>query len=179
MRLFLAVEIPEEIRAKLETTVLDARRLGIPASFSKTDQLHITLLFLGEKTDAQLAEIRGKLSGLNSQKFKMFIQGAGFFPSDRFIRVFWAGAQDSYGELHALHTQVCTLLDSRPEPNYAGHITLARVKSPDNLQSLRDLRRTLEGVQFGEFTVSEIVLKKSTLTPEGAAYEDLNTFPLK
>lgn len=179
MRCFLAIGLPPDLCRQLEAVVRDAKGLGLAASFSKPEQLHLTLLFLGEKDEEQVQRIQTAISQLKFPPFKLAVQAAGFFPDDHRINVFWAGAESKGGELLGLHQEVCKLLGLAPETRFSGHVTLARIKAPRNLDGLRRLKQSLETRVFGEFTVEKVVLKKSTLTPEGAVYEDLNTFPLQ
>ncbi|MFH1200623.1 MAG: RNA 2',3'-cyclic phosphodiesterase [Candidatus Micrarchaeota archaeon] len=179
MRLFLAIDLPQETRRQLESVISSAKKLGLQASFTQTGQLHITLLFLGEKNEAEKDEIVRKLSALEFPKFRIAIKGTGFFPSARYAKVFWAGAQDEYSQISALYLRACEALGTRPERGFSGHVTLCRLKTPENLEALQQLDRAMQETQFGEFTAASIVLKKSALTPAGAVYEDLNTFPLK
>jgi len=179
MRCFLAVEIPEEVKSSLNAVISDANKLGVAASFCRPEQLHITLLFLGEKSYAQVKEIQSRLSALDFPKFPVSIQGAGFFPNDDYVRVFWAGAECKNNELQSLHNAACALLGEKPERVFTGHVTLARIKGVQGLPELKRFKDSLAGRKFGEFTAGAVVLKKSTLGPQGAAYEDLNTFPLK
>lgn len=179
MRCFLAIELPEDIKARLQDIIQDAKRMGLAASFCKPEQLHITLLFLGEKPDVQINTITEKMAKLQFPRFDVSVGGAGFFPSENYVRVFWAGAETRNNELQQLHNAVCSLLGEKPEKNFVGHITLARIKGTQNISELKRLKNALTEKKFGEFVADAVVLKKSVLTPAGAAYEDLNTFPLK
>jgi 2'-5' RNA ligase len=65
--------------------------------------------------------------------------------------------------------------ESRP---FTPHITVARVKSGTGIESAVRLIEESEGMEFGSFQVKDIRLKKSTLTPTGAIYEDLGVVSL-
>ena len=65
-----------------------------------------------------------------------------------------------------------------PDKEFISHITLARVKSNDNLKKLKDLQLTLAEKSFGEFEADEFCLVKSELTPEGAKYSVVEKFSL-
>ena len=166
--------------------------LNVRASFTKKEQLHITLLFLGEKTEEEVEKITAALRSFRFEKFQISVGGSGFFPSEKFPRVFWIGANDmtetentksnehgknNSGALKQLHLQIANLLSEKPEKDFKGHVTVARIKSPENIEKLIALKNKLSSISFGSFEVSEIVLKKSTLTPNGAVYEDVGCFP--
>ncbi len=178
MRCFLALEINEETREKLAETIRKARQTGINVSFVKPEQLHVTLLFLGEKNESEIGRIQEKLQESKFPRFRLYVKGAGFFPNEQRINVFWTGAGDEQNKLQQLYERTCQLLNEKAEKHFVGHITLARVKGKENLEELRGFKQSLENEVFGEFEVEKVVLKKSTLTPAGAVYEDLNSFPL-
>lgn len=191
MRCFLAIELPSVIREKIFSAVSEAENLNLHASFTKKEQLHITLLFLGEKTEEEVNKITASLRSLRFKKFGFSIEGSGFFPSEKVPRVFWIGAKDvnenteslengkgESNELNQLHLQVANLLSEKPERDFTGHVTVARIKSPENIEKLIALKNKLSSVSFGSFEVSEIVLKKSMLTPNGAIYDDVERFSL-
>ena len=200
MRCFLAIEIPSGIREKIFSAVSEAKDVndtnglngtGIRASFTKKEQLHITLLFLGEKTEEEIRKIIAALRPFRFKKFQIAIEGAGFFPSEKCVRVFWIGAKDGTentesgkhgknksGVLKQLHLQVANILSEKPERDFTGHVTVARIKSPENIEKLIALKNKLSSVSFGSFEASEIVLKKSNLTQKGAIYEDVEHFLL-
>ena len=208
MRCFLSIELPSGIREKLFSSVSEAKdtngmsgtngiqhskgkgNLNVRASFTKKEQLHITLLFLGEKTEEEVEKITAALRSFRFKKFQIAIAGSGFFPSEKFPRIFWIGTKDTgentapgehgknnSGALKQLHLQIANLLSEKPEKDFKGHVTVARIKSPENIEKLIALKNKLSSISFGSFEVSEIVLKKSTLTPNGAVYEDVGCFP--
>lgn len=179
MRCFLAIDIPQPIKLELEGVIARARKLGLTASFVKTPQLHVTLYFLGERSSPQADAIQAKLASLDFPQFTVSIEGAGFFPNPYNPRVFWAGAVTANGKLKDLQAVVCSLIGERPERDFTGHVTLARIKGPQNVSALRALGESLSGRKFGEFTAGAVVFKRSLLSADGAAHEDLNTFPLK
>ena len=60
------------------------------------------------------------------------------------------------------------------EKSYVPHLTIARVKGKIKIENLEKFRE----MEFGEIEVKEIKIKKSTLTPEGPIYEDVEVIPL-
>ncbi len=179
MRCFLAVEISEETRRKLLEVIQKARQTGIRSSFIKPEQLHVTLLFLGEKNGQQIIDIQEKLSKLDFPRFTLRVKGAGFFPNEDYVKVFWVGVEDEGNQLQQLHAHIGQWLGEQAEKHFVGHITLARIKGRERMEELKRLSHSLRDEVFGEFLVERVVLKKSTLTPHGAVYEDLNSFPLQ
>ena len=89
MRCFLAVEIPEEIKAKLLRLVASARSSGVSASFAKPEQMHLTLAFFADINEAKKDELVAALKNQPLPKAHVIISGTGFFGS----RVYWAGVE--------------------------------------------------------------------------------------
>jgi len=104
------------------------------------------------------------------------IKGLGFFPSEKFIRVFWAGCESS--ELKALQQKVAELVGLK-EREFTEHLTLARIRGRKNIEALKALKQRHENDSFASFRAKTISFKKSTLTPTGPVYEDLAALELK
>lgn len=179
MRLFFAIALPEEIKYRLRDTLKAVKKSGISASIVKYEQLHITLLFLGEKTDLETKGIIENAKNVKLGGFQIKIENAGVFPNEDYVRVFWVGAHDGNGELKMLHSKLSTALGIDPEKDFIGHVTLARVKSRRNINSLKEIRDKMADEAFGIFEAAEFVLMKSELTPEGSKYSIIEKFPLE
>ncbi|MFH0970961.1 MAG: RNA 2',3'-cyclic phosphodiesterase [Candidatus Micrarchaeota archaeon] len=179
MRLFFAIALPEGIKSKLGGKLAELRESGIDASFVKNGQLHITLLFLGEKSGYEKDGIVQNCSKIVFPKFGISVRSAGFFPNENNIRVFWAGAETERGELGQLHSVVAKACGMKPENNFTGHITLARVKSKRNIGELIKRKAEMQNEVFEEFTADNFVLMKSDPSPQGAKYSVVKEFKLK
>lgn len=137
----------------------------------KPNQLHITLLFLGE-----IKNIEPYKSALNSLDFKNFLvelRGVSAFPNLNNMRVIWIGVKDQ-GNLSEIHRKLCELLRIKNEFNakFIPHLTLGRVKRFGN-GGLKDFVNKYKEEYFGKFEVREIKLKESILTKYGPIYKDL------
>ena len=92
MRLFVALEIPSEVRENLAELLKSLRAVSPQIRFVRTENLHVTLKFIGEVPEATLATVRGALAGVRSEQIvTLDFRGLGFFPNERHARVFWAG----------------------------------------------------------------------------------------
>ncbi len=190
MRLFFAVELPDEVKERVFEAERELEEKGI--SLVKKENLHITLKFIGEKSEQECEEIIKKTSEIEFEPFSVRVAGVGAFPNERNARVIWAGAQairqkgegkrakngedgdlraeiDCLGEL--AHKIEGTLGIKKEE--FTGHITIARVRERADL---RDFFQGNGKKEFGEFLANAFVLKKSTLSPQGAAYENVKEF---
>lgn len=121
MRLFVAVNFPPEVKAALSGAV-DSLRTRAGGNFSRPENFHLTLAFIGETRDA--AGAKAALDSLSSPPFSAAVAGSG-----RFGDTWWAGLEPS-PELDALARETQEALRSRgfaiERRSFLPHVTLAR-----------------------------------------------------
>ena len=168
MMLFFAVELPDEVRERIFEAGRELEGKGI--SLVKKENLHITLKFIGEKSEHDAREIIKKASEISFESFSVRVVGVGAFPNERNARGIWVGAQaDGLGELaHKIEEAL-----EMEKEKFVGHITVARVKARVDLSEFFEKNKKAE---FGEFLVNAFTLKKSTLSSQGALYENAGEF---
>ncbi len=177
MRLFVAINIPDNIRNEIKNI---QKSLDFPElKIVEPKNLHITIKFLGEVGESLKDKIIEVLRGIKFQKFEIGLSNIGVFPNEKYIKVIWIGCQSS--ELVEFTKRVdmsLSKLGFELEKDYVPHLTLARVKKkpPSILHSFLEKYKTVE---IDNFLVEKIVLKKSTLTPKGPIYEDIHEILLK
>jgi 2'-5' RNA ligase len=179
MRLFTAVDIPDDVKAALDSF---QKRLRPTAklSWSHVDKLHITTKFIGEWPEAQLPELTRALAGVPAcGGIDIAVRGFGWFPDARRPRVFWVGVEG--GErLHALaqatEQAVAKLGVPVEERAYAPHLTLARIREKVPLGALHHMLQSFpSGLDFGAFRATRFFLYLSA----GGHYTQLAGFPLE
>lgn len=187
MRLFLAIEIPLNIREFL-ASLIDLKPAIDGVNIVSKQNLHITLKFLGEVEEKLIPKIKEILHVLTRDfyPFKLKITRPGVFPDRDKPRVIWIGTENKE-VLKSLTKRIDESLSvigfQKETREFKAHITLARVKNHKNgrylFEKLIDKYRQLsiEHRQF-EFSVEEFVLMKSTLTPNGSIYEVIERFNL-
>src|SRR5215468_10821226 len=185
MRIFIALDIPAEIRARIAGFVERARPYAPEAKWARTEGLHVTLKFVGEVNDAKVQEIRSVLHAVKAEPFDITFSGAGFFPTPNAPRVFWigvAGGESLAGLAAVIDNSTHKLGIAREARAFSPHLTLARSGSgPGSGQLLRPLRNLVQaeaGVQFGTMTAHEFFLYRSELQRRGARYTKLERFGL-
>jgi len=183
MRLFVAVDLSEKIRENLnEVLAVISRFRGVKPV--EKHNLHITLQFIGEVTERKAEDIRRALSDVKLSPFTLKFRGIGFFPNQRNPRVIWVGTGEGESEIKALASQVEAALKKlgfRKDKEFVAHATVGRIKrmgSEDRRRLVSELSRYFDA-EFGEMVVSDFRLKKSTLTPKGPIYEDVEVFKLE
>src|SRR3974390_3070368 len=94
MRLFVALDIPEDVRASLAALVAKLRPACRDARWARLEGLHVTLKFIGEVAAEKLEAIKSALAALPPcAPFPVKFRSLGFFPSARRPRVLWAGIE--------------------------------------------------------------------------------------
>lgn len=182
MRTFVAIDIPAEIRARIQEVIEGLRRAPSDMRWSRPDGLHITLKFLGEIPSEKVEQVKRALQSVRAAApLAIHIAGAGFFPNERSPRVLWLGIQAG-PELDQLAAAVEQSLlplgvpkEDRP---FAPHLTLGRIRANGGLASLRNLMKQREPFEMGSFTTSEFFLYESQLSTGGSIYKKIARFPL-
>ncbi len=181
MRLFTAVDIPEEVVAKLDS-LIDHLRPAARIKWSPAANLHITTKFIGNWPDERLPEIEKALKGIpTAGPIPIEVRGVGFFPNPHSPRVFWAAvhAPAALSELARATDDALQPLGIEPEKRaFSPHLTLARIKEPVPLAPLRQAIAQLEDTDFGAFTADRFYLYQSTLRPSGSIYTRLSDYSL-
>jgi 2'-5' RNA ligase len=181
MRLFIAIDLPDEIRTQLMDLQRVVRPLASAAKWVAPESIHITLKFLGEVPEKRLDQIEGALAGLNWKPFTIAVHGVGFFPGARSPRIFWAGmdAPTMQGLTEELDSRMEPLGFEREKRAFRPHITLARAKTSRLDASLVTASAAFAERNFGSFVADRIHLVQSTLKPSGSVYSTLKKYSLE
>ncbi len=174
MRLFSAVEIPEEAKEKIYNLHKGIQTSAI-VKWVREENLHITLKFFGEvDLPPQVVEVV-KEASKDLSPFEVSLQGLGAFPGQRRIVVLWVGIDLGKEKLidlyRGIENQGCRFGFKKEGREYTPHITIGRVKRGK-------LSFPEVGISYSPFLAKEVTLFKSTLTPKGPIYEVVEHFPL-
>lgn len=178
MRTFIAIEVPPKIREALADCRHELERLPAEASWTRPVNIHLTLRFLGEVEEKQLAAIaramQGSVQGI--APFPLHLSRLGAFPNLRRPRVLWAGLA---GEIQVAEELQARLEERLEATGFAcetkafhPHLTLARLKSVTNPRLWSEAVDQTQLPQLA-FEVQRIVLFQSKLHPGGAQYTEL------
>ncbi|MDE1853510.1 MAG: RNA 2',3'-cyclic phosphodiesterase [Thaumarchaeota archaeon] len=182
MRAFVALEAPGEVLDLLTGFQRELTATGADLKLVERDNLHFTVRFLGEITDALAADAVSRLSRLSLKSTRMEVRGAGAFPSPSRPRVVWAGVSKEHQ--HLIAPMAKAVIDSlegigeHDDRPFQAHITLARVRSNLNAHQLEALLRENSDRSFGTAQLTALKLKSSVLTPRGPVYSDIGVYPL-
>jgi len=180
MRLFVALDIPKDVRSSLAALVSNLRQACRNARWVRIEGLHVTLKFIGETSPEKAEAIKVALAAVPCRApISINFRGLGFFPNDRRPRVLWAGIE-ARSELAALaaavETSLAALAIPREERAFSPHLTLARFDPPRALDALHAAIEKAGPLEFGVATAKEFHLYQSVLKPGGAEYTRLATF---
>ena len=92
-RIFLAVDVPNKVRKKVERVKQDFKEIKAKIKWVEEENTHVSLWFLG-KTEEDKIELLKENLGQVAKSFKPFIlkvEGVGVFPNERDVRVLWLG----------------------------------------------------------------------------------------
>jgi RNA 2',3'-cyclic 3'-phosphodiesterase len=180
LRLFVAFDVPREVRERMAATVADVRDRVPEARWSPPENWHVTMKFLGgvwPRLRGRVEEaVRDAAGGAERVTSRLTEMGA--FPSPRRARVLWVGLEDPGERFRKLAARLDELLEPDFEPEvrpYTPHLTVAR---------LRDQAAIPEAVMAADVTsepfgVTELVLYRSYLARPSARYEALARFPFR
>jgi len=184
IRTFLAVDLSNEIRAELVGLQDRLARTGVEIKWTDPENLHITLIFLGEVEDREIPRVCRIAQDIVARRpaFRLTVSGVGCFPHPRRPRIVWAGigaGSTELVEIHdALETPLLELGYRREERRFTPHITLGRVKGDFSTDRLATVLAKLADWQGGEMAASELLVMSSELTREGPIYTVLGRAPL-
>ncbi|MBI4735505.1 MAG: RNA 2',3'-cyclic phosphodiesterase [candidate division NC10 bacterium] len=183
MRLFVAVNLPSEVRERLAAVQDRLRRAQADVSWVRAENIHVTLKFLGDVEAKRLERVRPALAeeARAGAPFSMEVSGVGSF-GGRIPRVVWVGVGDGAEPLTRLAGQVEDGLGRVGFPKerrgFAAHLTVGRVRSPRNAEALLAALGEERTEPFGVAEVTQFDLMQSELRPSGSVYSVLEKFPL-
>ncbi len=180
MRLFVAIALPEELRARLSRM-----QQGVPAArWVDPDNLHLTLRFIGEADVVEAQDLDAALVQVRAPRFDVTLAGVGRFGQGRKSRALWVGVAPT-PELDRLRRRVERAVQAAgfaPERRkFKPHVTLARFKgTPGGAPGhwLHDHLAQHANFRAESFAARAFVLYSSLLTPAGAIYTPERVYPL-
>jgi RNA 2',3'-cyclic 3'-phosphodiesterase len=180
IRAFIAVEINSGIKEKIVLLSERFRRTGVRAGWVNPANMHLTLVFMGEISMAMSDSVRTVMDTVvcNEKPFTCEVRGLGCFGKRDAPRVVWADIKGEVRFLVDVRNRICAdirvlgiEMDDRP---FVPHLTIARIRSPQNAGEL------VQGVEahkddfFGKFEVDNLILVKSDLESGGPKYTILH-----
>lgn len=180
MRLFVALDIPEETRRAIRELISRLQPVARGAKWVRPEGIHITLKFIGWTEDENLAQIKEHLSRVpHRAAIPVAFRNFGFFPNERRPRVFFVGI-DAGAELARLaadiESQLAPLKIPKEERAFTPHLTLARFKTNEGVAQMQKVLASMPAQDFGAMHATEFHLYQSMLKSNGAIYTKLASY---
>ena len=183
IRSFIALALPEDVKAALEEFGKALKRSNAEVSWARPESIHLTLKFLGNIPEETVEPIGKALADIAARTtpFRLQVAGCGAFPTIKQIRVVWAGLREDGKSLQALQKAVESAMipfgfepEGRP---FKPHLTLGRARGRRGLQTLQEVLLAHQNFAAPAFDVRDVVLYRSDLKPDGARYTPLFRAP--
>ncbi|HEY2825997.1 MAG TPA: RNA 2',3'-cyclic phosphodiesterase [Pirellulales bacterium] len=182
LRTFVAVEVTPEIRSTALRLIERLRGAPVKVTWTKADNLHYTLKFLGDVLAEKTADIcRAVQEAVGPfSPFEIVAAGAGAFPSAGHPRTVWLGLNEGAEQMELVYQAVERLLEPLGFPKehrrFTAHLTLGRVRGgdPTGFNELAELVRKHAEFDAGAMTVDSVTVFSSTLGRDGPMYEVLS-----
>ena len=188
MRVFIAIDLDDEIRAGLGDL---QQQLQNKADIKKGDvkwvapkNIHLTLKFLGEIRDKQVVDVCNIVKDVASRhkSFELDIESVGCF-GGKSARILWVGIGKGIDSLLQLQKDLEQQLASSGWPTeqreFTGHLTLCRVKNTRAGVELAAMTEDYKDFKLGTILADSISVYQSQLTPSGPMYTVLGNYKLQ
>jgi 2'-5' RNA ligase len=194
MRIFVGLDIDEEIRTRLSRFMDGVREFAPDARWVRPESMHVTLKFIGEKPANVVEHVKTSLQAVRGHKISIAFRGYGFFPTSRSARVFWIGieAGRELADLAAAVDQAMSSLGiPKEEHPFSPHLTLARAggrsgspkrqkddRPSSGFRKLQEKLMAMPAFDFGSMAARSFYLYESKLGAGGSRYTKIGEFPL-
>lgn len=186
LRTFIALDLGKPIRDRLHALQEQLASSGATVKWVEPENLHVTLLFLGEVEQRAVNDVCRAVGAVASEvpSFSISVEGAGAFPNARRPRIVWVGVGAGAPEVTSLHDALENSLLNlgcyrREERKYTPHVTLGRVRQEDVQSGLETAIKKQEKWKAGETTIAEVLVLSSELTRDGPVYSVLSRAALR
>ncbi|MFA6078363.1 MAG: RNA 2',3'-cyclic phosphodiesterase [Candidatus Omnitrophota bacterium] len=182
MRLFIAIELSDEIKEGLSMVQSHLKYSGADVKWVETDNIHLTLKFLGEADEDKVKRITSALDAIGSatHPFDISVKEIGAFPRIEHPRVVWAGldkgAEESKLLAGTIDEKMSEIGFQKEERAFSPHMTIGRVKDAKNKDALKEKVLSLDPAMLDlkPQLISSVILFRSTLTPKGSIYTKIH-----
>lgn len=185
MRLFVAINLPDDLRAAVHEGTAPVREALPELRWVSPAKLHLTVRFLGDQPESMVSDLTRVLAAAAQQSMPipLSFKGIGAFPGFKRARVVWLGVEYE-PKLELLYHDVetaCMSIGFEVEGRaFRPHLTLARVASRLPEERARDLARAARGIRLRTSTTVESVdLMNSELGAGGSRYTVLSRAMLR
>ncbi len=179
MRSFIAIELPQFVSVALEQVQKSLRADKLNIRWVTSQNIHLTLKFLGDIT-AEMLEPVGRVlieAASSCNPISLTAAGIGAFPGIKNPRIIWTGVSGDIPQLKAfqqsLEDGLAALGHAREKRAFKAHLTLGRVKGAVDPVKLNSALNRVRDFRTEPFSADRICLFRSDLKPSGPVYTKL------
>lgn len=182
MRAFIGIHLGETLRKEIICIIKQLLPSDIEGRWVSQENLHLTLKFLGNVETQKMPLIKKVVKKIaeENKKIPIKLKKLDFLPHKKRPRILYL-ATDNETSLSNIYSQLEELLQNlgfKKEGRFLSHITLLRMKSKRNLPQLLTKIKSIE-LPSTPYLFDNITIFESKLTPQGAIYEIIESFPLQ
>jgi 2'-5' RNA ligase len=183
--MFCAVELPDDLRARLHAHIQKLREAvpDVAASWTRVENIHLTLKFFGN-VDIDRTTAISDAASRTAREFsevKIGVGATGVFPKPSRAQVLWIGISDPSSKLSSLQQQLeneCAREGfEKEERAYRPHLTIARLRKPEGARQLADAHLNMK-FEPTEIELRELVVFRSELSSKGSKYTAISRHQL-
>jgi len=174
-RLFLAVPMDDQIRARLVDMRTRLSAADADIRWVAPENLHLTVAFLGDRGEGQVPDIASFTEHVaaNTAAFRIELCGGSAFPKKGPLKTLWVGIGEgaaAWKDLARLAEKTFAPFGVPPRNDLTPHITIGRVRGERNMDELRARLVREAQTDCGAQSAEKLELVESTLDPGGATY---------
>ncbi len=179
MRSFIAIEITQEAKLAIESLQRELRRVDPAVAWTRPENIHLTLKFLGEIDEKHVPAIIEQCSGevRGMSPFRLELSYPGVFPNLRHPRVLWVGLTGDLEPLTKLQAAIDEAMErlgfKRENTVFRPHLTIGRVRGGRNLHEML-ARMEMYDLPPASFMIRDLILYQSVLSPNGSKYTEIS-----
>ena len=176
-RVFCAIELPSLVRDHISEHITRLRKAmpDSPASWSRPENVHLTLKFVGEIPPHRVNDLSqaAAKAAAGFFPFEIVVGNTGSFPQHGTPRVLWIGVDDNSGKLEQLQAKLeeegQRLGFEKEARAFNPHLTIARLRKPQGARALALAHKEM-GFAATEVSVMELAVIRSELSSKGSKY---------
>ena len=188
IRAFIAINLSPDVLERIEQVALDLKKRmnSVPIRWVPTENIHLTLKFLGNVSTANLELLKDILGNVasNHHECDISVGGIGVFPKPHNPRVIWVGMevpQELFNLQREIEIETARMGYSREHRPFSPHLTFGRVSRNASTEDVHIIAESLENYKvgfLGATRVRTVYLFRSDLKPEGAEYTPIHSAAL-
>jgi RNA 2',3'-cyclic 3'-phosphodiesterase len=181
-RLFVAIKVTPNDQFLNTLEIIKDRLSGEFIKWVNTDNLHITLKFLGDVPQQNIHSIIGSLKKACevTQPFSFYLKYFGYFGNTAEPKVLWIGIDERSNNIERLYQRVQNHLENigftKESYFFRPHLTIGRVKKVNNVKSIHNLEQSFSAFALQKIDVASFELCESKLNPTGPIYSVIEKF---